>query len=747
MPQAWLPLIPSGATPINDVVSVTLDGEQWRYFCGINPVFVHHKDDGRSFRMYTAQLVCEGMCKASQVVAVFGVTPKSVGRSVEKYQQGGVGAFFEPRKGRGGTVFTAEVIAHAQALLNQGESRQDVARELGVKEDTLRKAINQGRLSEPVRLASVAVASDKSTRTQQDAAAPLGHACTRPGERVAAALGLLTEGAAVRFLPCHDVTFGGVLCALPALIASGLLSHVDGCFKQLRGYYTTVHILLLLAQMALCRIKTVEQLQGYAPGELGKLMGLDRIPEVRCLRKKIAALSQDDAPEVWSGLLSRDWMESAPELCGALYVDGHVRVYHGRKTALPKRFVSRERLCLRGTTDYWVNDALGQPYFVVNRPVDQGMLEALRSDIVPKLLKDVPEQPSEAALSQDSYRHRFIMIFDREGYSPGFFKQMWVDHRIACITYHKFPKEVWPEEEFVTTEVTMPGGERLKLKLAERGSYIGDKKQGVWVREVRKLSQNGHQTSLISTAKQHISAEDAALIFSRWSQENFFAYMKKHYAIDVLSEYGTEGFPGRQPVINPAWRELDRKQRSLKAKYTHHAACYAALELHPESDEKKVAHWKRKKAEFVEAIEHIEHALEEVKETLAQTSKHLDWSELPAEDKFEQLKPSRKRLVDTIKMIAYRAETALVNIVREELARHDDARALIQTLCQSEADILPDKDAQTLTIQVHRMPNARSDRALAHLFEHLNEAAYNYPGTNLRMVFRLAVAPALSPTT
>ena len=87
-------------------------------------------------------------------------------------------------------------------------------------------------------------------------------------------------------------------------------------------------------------------------------MGLDRVPEVRCLRRKLAALSLDDGPQKWAGLLSRDWLEAAPELAGALYVDGHVRLYHGSQTALPKRYVSRQRLCLRGTTDYWVNDAL-----------------------------------------------------------------------------------------------------------------------------------------------------------------------------------------------------------------------------------------------------------------------------------------------------------------------------------------------------------------------------------------------------
>ncbi|MBP90785.1 MAG: hypothetical protein CMJ64_29425 [Planctomycetaceae bacterium] len=80
---------------------------------------------------------------------------------------------------------------------------------------------------------------------------------------------------------------------------------------------------------------------------------------------------------------------------------------------------------------------------VEQRPIDQGMLEALRSDIVPRLLKEVPGQPSPEELQANPRRSRFVIIFDREGYSPAFFKEMWQTHRIACITYHKYPKEAW----------------------------------------------------------------------------------------------------------------------------------------------------------------------------------------------------------------------------------------------------------------------------------------------------------------
>ena len=515
-----MPLIADGATRISDLISVVRENGQWTYFCGAQPVFQHAENDRRSFRMFTAQLICQGACRQVDIVRAFGVSKNSVIRSVNKYRAGGVKAFYAPRATRGASVMTPEVTAQAQQLLGAGWSRREVAEHLGLKLDTLRKAIQQGRLTEPGPLEpgetapeqaaalQPPTATDKSTRAVDDAAAEMGTACTRPDERVLAAFGLL-DGAPTRFETCRDVSFGGVLCALPALAENGLFRHIHDCLAQLRGYYSTLHVIVLLAHMALCRIKAVEQLQYQPPGELGKLLGLDRVPEVRCLRRKLAALSLDDGPEKWAGLLSRDWLEAAPELAGALYVDGHVRLYHGSQTALPKRYVSRQRLCLRGTTDYWVNDVLGQPFFAVERPIDHGLLEALRSDIVPRLLKDVPGQPTAEELEADRYRARFVILFDREGYSPEFFKEMWQTHRIACITYHKYPKDDWPAAEFAEIETTLPGGEQVSLQLAERGTWIGDRKSGLWVREIRKLTTSGHQVSLISTAFGESAVQDA----------------------------------------------------------------------------------------------------------------------------------------------------------------------------------------------------------------------------------------------
>ena len=137
------------------------------------------------------------------------------------------------------------------------------------------------------------------------------------------------------------------------------------------------------------------------PGEWGKLIGLDRIPEVRTLRSKIKQLTQDNSPQQWSEALYKDWMQSAPEQASILYIDGHVRVYNGHQTKLPRHHVARQKLCLRATTDYWVNAMDGQPFMVLNKAVDPGMIKVIENDILPQLEKTLPDFVSAEELSAD----------------------------------------------------------------------------------------------------------------------------------------------------------------------------------------------------------------------------------------------------------------------------------------------------------------------------------------------------------
>ena len=130
-----------------------------------------------------------------------------------------------------------------------------------------------------------------------------------------------------------------------------------------------------------------------------------------------------------------------------------------------------------------------------------------------------------------------------------------------------------------------------------------------------------------------------------------------------------------------------------------------------------------------------------LKERMQSTPKHLPWDDLPEGEKFERLAPSRKRLTDTVKLVAYRAETALATIVREELSHPDEARALLRDLFRSDADLYPNEAAGVLEVRIHTLANPRSNRAVQHLLDHLNAAEFVYPGTTLRLTYTLSATP------
>ena len=316
----------------------------------------------------------------------------------------------------------------------------------------------------------------------------MGRGATATLERMAASLGQLEE-VELSFNRAVDLPHGGVLLALPALLVSGLLSHTSKYFSLPAGFYGLKTIFLLLAFMSLSRIKSIEALRYYAPGEWGKLLGVDRAPEVRTLRSKVKHLANQEQAFSWSAELCKAWMAEAPEEAAVLYIDGHVRVYHGTGKNLPKHYVARQRLCLSATADYWVNAMDGQPFFVVSQAVDPGLLQVMERDLIPRLEKDVPNQPSQQQLEDDPSLHRFTVVFDREGYSPIFLAAM-KKKRIACLTYHKHPGEDWPRQEFFATRVRLASGQETTMQLAERGTRLSNQ---LWLREIRKLSPSGRQ--------------------------------------------------------------------------------------------------------------------------------------------------------------------------------------------------------------------------------------------------------------
>jgi hypothetical protein len=328
----------------------------------------------------------------------------------------------------------------------------------------------------------------------------------------------------------------------------------------------------------------------------------------------------------------------------------------------------------------------------------------------------------------------FTVIFDREGYSPELLEELW-ERRIAVINYHRYPKQDWPEAEFSETTVELVGGVSVKLRLAEREALLSRKK--LKVREVRKLAEGGRQISMVATHPGGEGRRLAALLFARWSQENYFRYMRQHFGLDTLVEHGTEAMPDTAFTVNPAWRKLNADLRQKQAQWNRLKVMLGAASLDQPISESAVTEYQFRQGQLQEQSEHLHTDLEALKAQRKAEPHHVLVKDLPQEFHFMRLRSERKHFLDTIKMISYRAETSIVSIVREKLARNDDGRALLRQIFETEADLIPGLQQQTLTVRLHHLTQRAHDHAIRHLCEELNATETPFPGTALKLIYKL----------
>jgi transposase len=716
--QLHLPVQPAGAREINAVVAMLEHEDQVAYFASGVPLFVHRADDPVGRRVAAVQMMELGLARQDELSAALRVNRTTLYRQQRKLQRHGVLGVVDGKRGpRGPHRFTAEKAQRVAELLEAGQSIRQAAEQVGVTEGTIRHALRRSELRRASTLPAPALGP--RTRSEQAASAAGGVAVQRHTERALARLGQLTE-AAPQFVAAEAVRSGGVLLALPAVLALGLLDAGQQAYGALKnGFYGLQATLLCLVFMALLRIRTPEQLQGQPPGELGILLGLDRVPEVKTLRRKLAELAARRQATPFSQRLAERWVRDQADAVGLLYVDGHVRPYHGTTHTLPEAYVTRRRLCMPATTDIWVQQQDAQPLFVVTAPANDDLLAMLRTHILPEIRRLVGER-------------RVTLCFDREGWSPKFFREC---HALGfdILTYRRGPYPAWRRGAF--RPITAAVEEReIRYMLAERAV---DVLPGFGMREVRRLCDGGHQTAILTTRQDLSMAVVAYRMFERWTQENFFRYMRQHFALDALVTYAVEPADPDRTVPNPARKAL-RKQlaearailKALEQEYGH------AAQQNPEGRRRTMRGFKIAHGALGQQIRAQEHACRQLSARIVALPERVPVKAIVEEGEIVKLAPEAKHLTDTIKMVAYRAETALARCLAPHYAKtEDEGRALVREMLASSADIVPDPDAKHLRVRVHALANPRSNEALAKLCDTLNALELQYPGTHLTLAY------------
>lgn len=512
-------------------------------------------------------------------------------------------------------------------------------------------------------------------------------------------------------------------------MAQGLLKYKQIYQELSKGYYGLQSIILTLSFMALCRIKNPEQLKQQKAGELGALIGLDRIPEARCLREKIGQIVGQHKAKEYNTLLFNHWLGDDDNE-SFFYIDGHVRIYYGHKANLPKKYISRQKLCLNATTEYWVNDIQGLPYLVFMGELSEKMKDIIEQQIIPELK------------ANDNIAHRisiqekilFTIVIDRECYEPAFFQRLWEKHRIAIITYRKNVKDKWEENLFQSFTVTVLGNS-ITMLLHEQSVELG----GHFFREIRCLGEDGHQTAIITTHPDITISQVAENMFSRWSQENFFKYLIADYDFDKMIQYGAQPIDESKEIVNPEYRKITYKIKKLSEKIQRREAkFYKVVE---EVNVEKIDKLPPLTTQQIKATEAIA-ALKDEKEVLVKQRmsipNKMKLKDMPDTTRYNKLKPESKLFMNVIKMICYRAETSMAEVIAPNFYKEkEEKRMLIKQLFNTPADIIPNEKEQTLTIRLASLSAARYNQAISKLCEILNDTETLFPGTNLRLIYKI----------
>jgi transposase len=760
--QQALPLpspAPSDAVVINARCSLRIEADQRVIVVAGLPVHHYRAEDAVAEAYAMVFLVESGFAQQTDVARAFAVSVRTIRRYQDRYRDGGMPALGrEEGWRRGRRRISGKRLRSIEMLKSQGMSNRAIAHRWGVNEKAIRKLVGPSKPDEDPQLALPAIptAAEKPAATGTPSATPSGgdedratkstankagdrdpitapetanddepvpmsldeDAEDRTLDRQLAYLGLLDDAAPL-FREGSSVPGVGVLLALPCLVESGLFRICRKLYGDMGpAFYGLRTTLLTLLLMALLRIKRPEQLKEKDPAAFGRLLGLDRAPEVKTLRRRLTRLAAQHCAEQLGAELARVRVDQRGHLMGFLYVDGHVRAYHGQRPISTNAYVARRHLAMPASTDYWVNDSSGDPLLVITREVDAALTKAM-----PRLLREVRDVVGE---------RKVTIVFDRGGWSPQLFAAM-VKDGFDVLTYRKGRCRRINERRFIRRRAKLDGRWVDYLLHDEPVRFL---KGRLRLRQVTRLCDGGHQTNVITSRWDLRDIEVAYRMFERWRQENFFKYMREEFLLDALVDYQIEPEEPTRTVPNPERRALDKEIRMARtdlAKLEREfgaAAANNAEQRRPTMRGFKIAHSRLGK-QLRKARARVSRLFDQRRNL----PKRVEVRELN-ERTVVKLATERKHLTDIIKMVAYQAESDLVALLRPHYARVDqEGRTLLHELFATAGDIHVADGELNLTLAPLSSPHRT--HAAHGLCQILDKTATIFPGSRLRIRFAM----------
>ncbi len=734
--QPPLPLVPAGAVEVGPVAALAVDAEGGRVFLRGELVFAWDAGDEPARQLAAVQLVRIRAASRADVAQAFGVNRLTVLRWDQAVRQRGVAGLVRAKRGpKGPTKLTPERVATIRSMRRAGGTLASIAEATGVSTHSVARAIADPP-ADPA-LSAAPVGPTAGTAEPGVGLPVLADPMPRGAERAAARAGLLQAAAPV-FTSCARAPLAGLFLALPGLAGSGLLECANRVYAGAPGGFYGLDTMLLEGVLrALAGQPRAEGASRIDPVALGRVLGMDRAPEVKTIRRRIAALAGlGRGGDLQAALAAHHLATGQPddEVGTLLYVDGHVRAYAGTRP-IAKTHSARLRFPAPATVETWIADHRGDPVLVVMAEPSASLASELRR-LVPEL---------RAAVGDD---RRVLVGFDRGGWSAALFEHLHA-HGFDTLTWRKGPAPDVPADLFTDITHTDPDtGISHTWHAADTMITlpIGDTGRSIGMRQITRTTPTragAHQAHVITTRTDLPAAEVLARMGSRWRLENYFRYARIHFDLDAHDSYTTRADDPDRVVPNPARATTHQALLAARAAHDRAAADTDAALLALHTPPPGVTTWTIRNADITTATAGLHHAADQL--TAAQAAHAAVPTRLP----LGQVHPGQqildtetKLLTHTIRMAAFNTITTLARDIRLNTSYHratDEAHTLARQALTATGDIHPDH--RTLTITLDPLPTPRATAAIRELCEHLNTTNTRYPGTDLTLHYATKSQP------
>ena len=755
--QLVLPLAPQDARLVGAAAAIIEDDNGGRVFLHGNLAYAWDGGDTAGRRFAAVSLVRIKAATQVEVAEAFGVKPATVRRWDAWLADSGVVGLLGERKGpKRKSKLTADTVAAIRSLREGGASYRGIGAVIGVSQGSVRNALapagdgagfgddcpatTSDTPPEPGPGLGDGVGRDGPAVVSGDPgvlveAPVLADPVARGGERVLARFGLIPSAPPV-FTGCARAPLAGLLLGLPALAATGLLETARAVYGELpNGFHSLEAMLCEGVFRALLGEARAEGATRVDPPALGRVLGLDRAPEVKTVRRKIKCLAEAGRAGDWITAMAARHVAARPEQAAVLYVDGHVRAYQGTRK-IAKTHVPRLKFPAPATVETWVADAAGDPLLVVMAEPAASLASELR-----RLIPDM-----RALLADD---RRVLVGFDRGGWSPTLFADLhaagfdtltWRKGKIAGVEDSAFVEHTHIDE-FGRTHTWALADTQVDLDIIE-----GPRKGETFtMRQISLLdTARTRQMHILTTRADLTPAEIRHRMGSRWRQENHYRYARVHFDLDSHDSHrATDDDPTRMvpnPAKKTAHQKVENARRAVRSAQT--AADVALLAAHsPQPGTTAVL-----TNAMINTINTDAHAAQHALD--AALAAH---QAIPARLPLAEVNPGQQILDTETKLIHHAIRIAAHNTA-QSLARAivtdtgysraaDEAHTLIRTALAGSGDIIPDTATNTLHIRLDPLPAPRHTAAIAELCDTLNNTNTVYPGTNLTLRYSIKSHP------